>query len=49
MKPIRLFNVESRAEKVISRDKPVPAPKYKSNIEDMERVLKGESVSEFKK
>lgn len=35
------FNVENRAQKIISQDKPIAAPKYESNIKDLERVLKG--------
>jgi len=37
---IQRFNVENRAERVISQDKPKPAPKFKSNIKDLERLLK---------
>ncbi|XP_062710614.1 protein NDUFAF4 homolog [Aedes albopictus] len=33
------FNVESRAEKVISQSKPKPAPKFQSNLKDLQRVL----------
>lgn len=29
-KPIRTFNIANRAEKIISREKPVPAPHYAS-------------------
>lgn len=35
------FNVEARAEKIISKDKQQAAPKYPSNLSDMDRVLKG--------
>lgn len=35
------FNIENRAQKIISQDKPVPAPKYESNIKDLERMLRG--------
>lgn len=35
------FNVENRAHKVISQDKATAAPKYKSNIKDLDKVLKG--------
>ncbi|XP_058056384.1 protein NDUFAF4 homolog [Anopheles bellator] len=34
------FNVENRAQKVISQAKPKPAPKFESNLRDLERVLK---------
>ncbi|XP_061393395.1 protein NDUFAF4 homolog [Musca vetustissima] len=36
---INRFNVENRAHRVLERDKPVPAPKYESNIRDMERTM----------
>ncbi|EGI61360.1 Protein NDUFAF4-like protein [Acromyrmex echinatior] len=29
-RPIRTFNIENRAAKLISREKPVPAPQYAS-------------------
>lgn len=35
------FNVEARAEKIISKDKQTAAPKFPSNVADMDRVLKG--------
>lgn len=34
------FNVENRAHRVLEREKPTPAPKYESNLRDMERTLK---------
>ncbi|EDV94749.1 protein NDUFAF4 homolog [Drosophila grimshawi] len=33
------FNVENRAHRVLEREKPTPAPKYESNLRDMERTL----------
>ncbi|EAT43384.1 AAEL005171-PA [Aedes aegypti] len=36
---VNRFNVESRAEKVISQSKPKPAPKFQSNLKDLQRVL----------
>lgn len=39
---IQRFNVENRAQKVISQAKPTPAPRFESNLKDLERVLKGE-------
>lgn len=36
---VNRFNVESRAEKVISQSKPKPAPTYQSNLKDLQRVL----------
>ncbi|XP_034116032.1 protein NDUFAF4 homolog [Drosophila albomicans] len=33
------FNVENRAHRVLEREKPMPAPKYESNLRDMERTL----------
>lgn len=37
------FNVENRAHRVLEREKPVPAPKYESNLRDMERTLECKS------
>uniref|UniRef100_A0A1A9WW74 Protein NDUFAF4 homolog n=1 Tax=Glossina brevipalpis TaxID=37001 RepID=A0A1A9WW74_9MUSC len=34
------FNVENRAQRVLEKDKPTPAPKYESNLRDMERTMK---------
>lgn len=38
---VQRFNVENRAQRVIAQDKPTAAPKYESNIRDLERVLRG--------
>lgn len=38
------FNVENRAQKIISQAKPTPAPRFESNLKDLERVLKGEKI-----
>lgn len=40
-RPIKNFNLESRAHKVISKEKPTPAPKYKIDAEQYEQILKG--------
>jgi NADH dehydrogenase [ubiquinone] 1 alpha subcomplex assembly factor 4 len=37
----RDFNVEQRAFKAVSMDKPKPAPKFESNERDLEKILKG--------
>ncbi|CAO1442145.1 unnamed protein product [Diamesa tonsa] len=37
---VQRFNVENRAHKVISQDKATAAPKYKSNLKDLDKVLK---------
>lgn len=39
LRPIKTFNIENRAHRVISREKPIPAPRYAQNIEDMKRAL----------
>lgn len=39
LRPIKSFNIENRAHRVISKDKPVPAPRYPDNIEDLKRTL----------
>ncbi|XP_065074865.1 protein NDUFAF4 homolog [Ochlerotatus camptorhynchus] len=36
---VNRFNIESRAEKVISQSKPKPAPTFQSNLKDLQRVL----------
>lgn len=43
-KPIRSFNVESRAFKVISQEKPTPAPRYKSDEQDIQKLIQGKST-----
>lgn len=40
-KPLRTFNVESRAFKEISKEKPTPAPRHKSDEYDVEKLMKG--------
>ncbi|XP_013181686.1 PREDICTED: protein NDUFAF4 homolog [Papilio xuthus] len=39
LRPIKTFNVENRAHKVISKEKPTPAPLYPSTKEDLKRTL----------
>lgn len=41
------FNAENRAARIISKEKPVAAPKYPSNVEDMGRVLSRNVISQF--
>ncbi|KAH8271334.1 hypothetical protein KR018_007165 [Drosophila ironensis] len=36
---VNRFNVENRAQRVLEREKPQPAPKFESNLRDMERTL----------
>ncbi|XP_018579512.1 protein NDUFAF4 homolog [Anoplophora glabripennis] len=38
--PFKNFNLESRAHKVISQPKPVPAPRHKKDQLDFERLMK---------
>lgn len=40
-RPLRDFNLESRAHKVISKEKPTAAPKHKSDELTYERIIKG--------
>lgn len=35
------FNIESRAHKLISKDKPTPAPKHPSTIQELENIQSG--------
>lgn len=43
------FNVENRAHRVLEREKPTPAPKFDSNLRDMERTLEREIPEKFKR
>lgn len=40
-KPIREFNIESRAHAAISKEKPTLAPRHKADELNYERLLKG--------
>lgn len=44
-RPIRTFNIENRAEKIISRKKPIPAPQYAST--EKQKKLTNEGSVEF--
>lgn len=35
-RPIKTYNIESRAHKVIGRNKPIPAPTYESTKKQLE-------------
>lgn len=48
-KPVRNFNIENRAHKVISKEKPIPAPKHKINLDEYQSVLKGLSPKNIMK
>jgi len=39
---VNRFNVENRAHRILEREKPTPAPKFDSNLRDMERTLECE-------
>ncbi|CAH1373411.1 protein NDUFAF4 homolog [Tenebrio molitor] len=39
-RPLRNYNIENRAHKIISKEKPTPAPKHKSDQIDYERMMK---------
>lgn len=42
LRPIKSFNIENRAHRVISKEKPTPAPKYSANLEDLRRALEAD-------
>lgn len=42
LRPIKSFNIENRAHRVISKDKPTPAPMYPQNIQDLKRTLEAD-------
>lgn len=39
LRPIRSFNIENRAHRVISKEKPTPAPRYQHALDDMRRAM----------
>lgn len=41
LREARKYNVEKRAEKIISKEKPAPAPKYPSTLLELERLKEG--------
>lgn len=40
-RPIRTFNIENRAARIISREKPIPAPQYPSTEEQQKLSEEG--------
>jgi hypothetical protein len=38
---IRNFNIENRAHKIISKEKPNPAPHYPADAKELDRVARG--------
>lgn len=40
-RPMKNYNIESRAHKIISKEKPKPAPRYEASIKEAEELLKG--------
>lgn len=48
LRPIKSFNIENRAHRVISKEKPIPAPRYPTNIEDLKRALEADPDLEEK-
>jgi len=38
-RPVQRFNIEARTEKVLDKEKPMPAPKYKADIESRQMNL----------
>lgn len=39
LRPVRTFNIENRAHRVISKEKPTPAPRYQQALDDMRRAM----------
>lgn len=42
LRPLKSFNIENRAHRIISKEKPSPAPSYPSAVEDLKRALKAD-------
>ena len=38
-RPVQRFNIEARTDTLLDADKPVPAPKHKSDLEARQKVL----------
>ena len=45
VKPLKSFAVESRAEKIISRDKPNPAPWHPSTQQRINELMNGDIMN----
>lgn len=45
-RPIKNFAVEARAEKVISQEKPIPAPWHPATARKIDELIKGKSNAE---
>ena len=37
-RPMQRYNIESRTEKVLSQEKPTPAPKYQTDLDLLEKI-----------
>ncbi len=44
LKPLQNFAVEARAERVISRDKPTPAPWHPTTVQKIAELSKGSHI-----
>lgn len=42
LRPLKSFNIENRAHRVISKEKPIVAPSYPSTVEELKRVREAE-------
>ncbi|XP_072948106.1 NADH dehydrogenase [ubiquinone] 1 alpha subcomplex assembly factor 4 [Epargyreus clarus] len=42
LRPLKSFNIENRAHRVISKEKPTPAPQYAASLEDLKRTLEAD-------
>ncbi|XP_061724008.1 protein NDUFAF4 homolog [Cydia pomonella] len=42
LRPLKSFNIENRAHRVISKEKPTPAPRYAANMEDLKRAMESD-------
>lgn len=43
----RRFNVENRAHRVLDQEKPTVAPKFESNVRELQKVLDGNDYIHF--
>lgn len=47
MRPVKRFNIENRAHKILSRDKPMPAPQYEYTKKQLAAAQASELIFVF--
>lgn len=47
LREAKMYNIEKRAEKVISKDKPTRAPMHPSAAKELESLREGKSIKSY--